>query len=151
MFASSTSAYTPWRRHLPCRVVLRELAHVFFFFQKLFMEPCPFCRTLDLALTQLALDSVLAISVVFLEILMGDAVATVPSGGQHVMRSRRMRFLWCLFGADRFVLQLIRYFPTRRPNSWHHPSCVSWKSANAIRHNMGDSRTRACEHADTTA
>ena len=37
-----------------------------------------FVGTLDLALTHLALDSVLAISVVFLEILMGDAVATVP-------------------------------------------------------------------------
>ena len=55
----------------------------------------PLCLTLDLVLAQLALDSVYPNSVVFSEIPTGDAVAAVPSGGQHVMRSRRMRFLKC--------------------------------------------------------
>ena len=65
--------------------------------------PWPSCLTLDLAPSQLALDSVLANSVMFSEISMGDAVAAVPSGGQHVMRSRPMTFPWCRFGADRSV------------------------------------------------
>ena len=79
--------------------------------------PWPSCLTLGLVLSQLALDNVLAISVVFFEISVVDAVAAASSGGQHVMRSRRMRLPWCRFGADSSVFQLVRDVPVRRHRS----------------------------------
>ena len=81
---STAGFVTALLRAMHSRVLLCSTRSWFSMWGSRLFSSWPLCLTLGLTLAQLALESALANSVVFIYIPVRDAVAAAPSDGQHV-------------------------------------------------------------------